>query len=76
MDHLGSLAALKRQYPAIQILAPEQEKPFIEGTIKSLRLEQAEESLHAIPDEMKPGAEAFFWIRYLKYLSNRSKLIV
>lgn len=64
MDHLGSLVALKRQYPAIQILAPEQEKLFIEGTIKSLRLEQAEESLHAIPDEMKPGAEAF--IRYLK----------
>ncbi|MFD0672742.1 MBL fold metallo-hydrolase [Cohnella sp. GCM10027633] len=64
MDHIGSLAALKRAYPHIQIIAYETEAPYIEGKAKSLRLEQAESTLPALPEEAKPHAEQF--IRYLR----------
>lgn len=64
MDHIGSLAALKRAHPHIAIVAYEQEAPYIEGTKKWLRLEQAESSFDALPDEVKPHAEQF--IRFLQ----------
>ncbi|GGG07649.1 MBL fold hydrolase [Paenibacillus albidus] len=64
MDHIGSLAALKRTYPHIDIIAYELEAPYIEGAKKSLRLEQAEASFNTLPDEAKPGAEHF--IRFLQ----------
>ncbi|MBT2290350.1 MBL fold metallo-hydrolase [Paenibacillus albidus] len=64
MDHIGSLAALKRTYPHIDIIAYELEAPYIEGTKKSLRLEQAEATFNILPDEAKPGAEQF--IRFLQ----------
>lgn len=59
MDHIGSLAALKRAYPHIDIIAHELEAPYIEGTKKSLRLEQAESTFNTLPDEAKPHAEQF-----------------
>ncbi|MEY8743740.1 MBL fold metallo-hydrolase [Bacillales bacterium AN1005] len=59
MDHVGSLAALKRAYPHIQIIAHELEAPYIEGQKKSLRLEQAESTFNTLPDEDKPYAEQF-----------------
>lgn len=59
MDHIGSLAALKRAYPHIDIIAHELEAPYIEGTKKSLRLEQAEATFNTLPDEAKPHAEQF-----------------
>lgn len=37
IDHMGSLAAWKRMYPQIAIIAHEAEVPYIEGTIISLR---------------------------------------
>ncbi|GIP35665.1 MBL fold metallo-hydrolase [Paenibacillus sp. J2TS4] len=64
MDHIGSLAALKRAYPHINIIAHELEAPYIEGKKKSLRLEQAELTFDALPDEAKPHAEQF--IRFLQ----------
>lgn len=64
MDHIGSLAALKREYPHLRIIAHESEAPYIEGEKKSVRLEQAESTLHLLPDEAKPHAEQF--IRYLQ----------
>lgn len=64
MDHIGSLAALKRAYPHIEIIAHELEAPYIDGTNKSLRLEQAESTLDALPEEAKPHGEQF--IRFLK----------
>jgi len=64
MDHMGSLAALKRSYPHIEVIAHEIEAPFISGDKKSLRLEQAESSLDMIPIEAKPHAEQF--IRFLQ----------
>ncbi|CAM5790066.1 MULTISPECIES: MBL fold metallo-hydrolase [Brevibacillus] len=59
MDHIGSLAELKRKYPQIEVIAHEREVPYIEGTKKSLRLEQAESTYDALPDEAKPQAEQF-----------------
>ncbi len=59
IDHMGSLAALKRMYPKVEIIAHELEKPYIEGTAKSLRLEQAESGLETLPEEAKPFAEHF-----------------
>lgn len=64
MDHIGSLAALKRAYPHIDIIAHELEAPYIEGKKKSLRLEQAESTLNGLPEEAKPHAEQF--IRFLQ----------
>ncbi|MDF2679442.1 MAG: fold metallo-hydrolase [Brevibacillus sp.] len=66
IDHIGSLAALKRAYPHIVIVAHEQEMPFVEGTRKSLRLEQAVSSFKGLREEAKPHAEQF--IRFLQSL--------
>lgn len=59
IDHMGSLAGLKRMYPGAEIIAHELEKPYIEGTAKSLRLEQAESGLASMPEDAKPFAEQF-----------------
>jgi glyoxylase-like metal-dependent hydrolase (beta-lactamase superfamily II) len=59
MDHIGSLAELKRTYPHIEIIAFELEAPYIEGIKKSLRLEQAESTFDSLRDEEKPHAEQF-----------------
>ncbi|MBB6674270.1 MBL fold metallo-hydrolase [Cohnella nanjingensis] len=59
MDHIGSLAALKRAYPHIEIIAHELDTPYIDGTKKALRLQQAESTFDALPDEAKPQAEQF-----------------
>jgi glyoxylase-like metal-dependent hydrolase (beta-lactamase superfamily II) len=64
IDHIGSLAAIKRSFPHIEILAPRGEIPYIDGREKPLRLEQAERSYDDLPEEAKPGAEQF--MQYLK----------
>lgn len=64
VDHIGSLAALKRAYPGVEIIAHELDVPYVEGSRRSLRVEQAEASLDALPDAEKPGAESF--IRFLQ----------
>lgn len=64
IDHMGSLAALKRLYPGMDIIAHELEVPYVQGIRKSLRVEQAEASLDSLPDAEKPGAESF--IRFLR----------
>lgn len=64
MDHIGSLAALKRTYPQIEIIAYESEVPYLAGSKKSLRIEQAEATLDDLSSEERPHAEAF--IRFLE----------
>ncbi|MFC0212940.1 MBL fold metallo-hydrolase [Paenibacillus chartarius] len=59
IDHMGCLAAFKRAYPHIEIIAHELEIPYISGLKKSLRLEQAESTLSQMPDEAKAHAEQF-----------------
>lgn len=68
IDHMGALAAIKRSYPQIDIIAHEQDAPYINGTCKSLRLEQAESTLDALPEAAKPGAKAF--ISYLQTMEH------
>ncbi|NQX60001.1 MBL fold metallo-hydrolase [Paenibacillus qinlingensis] len=68
MDHIGSLAALKRNYPHIDIIAHELDAPYIEGEKKSLRLEQAESTFGTLPDEAKPQAEQF--IRFIQSIES------
>ncbi|GIO04504.1 MBL fold hydrolase [Brevibacillus reuszeri] len=59
MDHIGSLAALKRTYPQIEIIAYESEVPYLAGSKKSLRIEQAEATLDDLSPDERPHAEAF-----------------
>lgn len=58
-DHIGSLAALKRKYPRIQIVASEKEVPYISGKERSLRLRQAESLYDSLPEEERPQALRF-----------------
>lgn len=67
IDHIGSLAEIKRTYPHIQIIAHELEAPYIDGTRKSQRLEQAQTTFESLPDEAKPQAEQF--IRLLQSIA-------
>ncbi|WMT40433.1 MBL fold metallo-hydrolase [Paenibacillus sp. D2_2] len=66
IDHIGPLAEIKRTYPHIKIIAHELDAPYVDGTRRSLRLEQAQSTLSAVPDEAKPQAEQF--IRSLQSL--------
>lgn len=59
IDHIGSLAALLRLYPDISVTAHEHEAPYIDGSKKSLRLEQAESTFCSLPEEAKPHAKQF-----------------
>lgn len=58
-DHMGSLAAIKRKYPNVQVLASEKDAPYVGGTAKSLRLEQAEQSQLLLPPEQQEAGKAF-----------------
>jgi len=59
IDHLGALKELKDRLPALKVYATAIEKPYIEGSKKSLRLQQAEESFDSMPAEYKPWAAEF-----------------
>lgn len=64
IDHMGALEGLKRQYPALEVIAHELERTYVEGSDRSLRLVQAESGLDALPEEARPYAEQF--IAYLQ----------
>jgi glyoxylase-like metal-dependent hydrolase (beta-lactamase superfamily II) len=64
MDHIGSLAALKRAYPHLPIISHAIEAPYISGAQKSLRLVQAENMLEMLPAEGKAAGEQF--VRFLQ----------
>ena len=58
-DHVGSAAAYKRRYPSVKILCSEEEKPYIEGSKVSLRLEQALSMQDKLPEAQKSFGESF-----------------
>ena len=58
-DHVGAAATYRRKYPKVQILASVNEAPYIEGTLKSLRLEQAEQLQKVLPEAMQEFGKAF-----------------
>jgi glyoxylase-like metal-dependent hydrolase (beta-lactamase superfamily II) len=67
-DHMGSLAAIKRKYSHIQIVASEKDAPYVAGEAKSLRLEQAEQTQLNLPPEQQEVGKAFQHI--LKSVEN------
>jgi glyoxylase-like metal-dependent hydrolase (beta-lactamase superfamily II) len=58
-DHVGSAAAFKRKYPLVRVLSSELEKPYIEGSKVSLRLEQALAMQDQLPEAQKSFGESF-----------------
>ena len=58
-DHMGALAALKRKYPHIKVVAGKAEAPYITGEKKSLRILQAEALQETLPQDKKAFGEAF-----------------
>ena len=57
-DHVGAAAAFKQKYP--NILASAEEAPYISGSQKSLRLEQAEWLQKELPPEQQEFGKAFY----------------
>lgn len=58
-DHIGSLAALKRCYPQVQVVSSVKDAPYIGGYEKSLRLQQAEDLFDSLPEEEHSQALRF-----------------
>lgn len=58
-DHIGSLAAIKQKYPNVQVVASEKDAPYVSGRLKSLRLEQAEQTQSMLPPERQEAGKAF-----------------
>ncbi len=58
-DHMGSLAALKKEYPRVRVMASTEEAPYVSGKKKSLRLQQAEALYDLLPQGEREAAEAF-----------------
>ena len=58
-DHVGTLAALKRRSPALQIIASRAEAPFLSGSLPALRLSQARALQLALSGEAAAAGLAF-----------------
>lgn len=58
-DHMGSAADLKAKYPDVKILASSKDEKYINGTAKSLRLQQAESVYNSLHDGQKEAALNF-----------------
>lgn len=56
-DHMGAAAELKEACPKVEICASQQETPYIEGTIESLRLQQAQSIQDALPEHEKENGK-------------------
>ncbi|MGJ7045668.1 MBL fold metallo-hydrolase [Thermoanaerobacterium thermosulfurigenes] len=54
IDHIGNLSDMVKELQGIaKVMAHVDEKPYIEGDLKPLKLAQLESKLNALPDEMK-----------------------
>lgn len=58
-DHIGALAEFKRKYPKIKVLASEEDAQYINGSKKSLRLQQAENIYDSLSEDKKIEADYF-----------------
>ncbi|MDR3259462.1 MAG: MBL fold metallo-hydrolase [Fusobacteriaceae bacterium] len=58
-DHIGALYEIKEKYPHIKIVSSTIEKPYIEGTKKSLRLLQTEKIFPNLAPELQEEALEF-----------------
>lgn len=59
IDHIGGLHELKSAYPHLTIYASATEAPYVDGSLKSLRLSQAEDMFECLGEEEKLGAIHF-----------------
>lgn len=54
IDHIGSVASIQKELPGkITVLAHAQEKAYIDGTKRPVKLANLEDNLNSLPDEMK-----------------------
>ena len=53
LDHLGSLAELKRKYHGIQVLADIKEKSYINGEKEFVKLQKQRETYDSLPESQK-----------------------
>ncbi len=58
-DHMGALYELKDKYPGVKVVAGKLEAPYISGSRRSLRLEQAEQMQSELPEDQREFGEAF-----------------
>lgn len=58
-DHVGSLKEIKKRCPHATVITSAEEAPFINGSKKALRMQQAEAIYSSLPEEAKEGAKAF-----------------
>lgn len=59
IDHMGGLHEMREALPEVVIYAAAAEAPFIDGSRKSLRLQQAEDMYDLLPEDQKAGARYF-----------------
>ena len=60
MDHIGSLSSLVKELPeGIEVLAHLEEKPYIQGEKRPIKMAQLEARLDSLPDEMKARFKNF-----------------
>jgi len=66
MDHIGSLAGILQESPnKVEVLAQEEEKPYIEGERPSLKMTperraQFETQLNSLPEEQRAATKMLF----------------
>lgn len=58
IDHIGSLAELKRAYPDIQIIADIKEIPYINGEKEPIKVKKLLEMLDSLPESQKETMNA------------------
>lgn len=58
-DHMGALAEFKRKYTNVQVLSSLEDAQYIDGSKKSLRLQQAERIYYSLSEEEKEQAKYF-----------------
>lgn len=71
IDHIGSLSSiLKESNGNIEVFSHREEKPYIEGEKRAVKLAGLEANLDSLPDQMKPIYEVFKNF----YDNNKSKV--
>jgi glyoxylase-like metal-dependent hydrolase (beta-lactamase superfamily II) len=58
-DHCGALGEIRQKYSRVRVMASELDAPYIDGSRKSLRLEQADARASMLTPEERIGEEAF-----------------
>jgi glyoxylase-like metal-dependent hydrolase (beta-lactamase superfamily II) len=54
LDHIGGVLSIVKESPiSVEVLAHEEERPYISGEKRPLKVEQLEAKLHLLPEDMK-----------------------